>query len=108
MSHGSRTFDGVEYAPGSRFRVAAEGVTLSGLVPDGPSCWRGWKQALAVGDVVTCTGYGAGFGSDPGYGVHFTSERSLAEHAGFCALRPGAGNMFSYRPQPGLLEPLAG
>jgi hypothetical protein len=100
----TRTIGGVTYAPGARFRVVAEGVKLSGWVCSGPYSWSGWGQDLKPGDVITCTGFGADTGSDPGYGVQFTSEASIAAGAGGCDVRPMAGGMFDYRPAPGLLE----
>lgn len=102
------SFDGVHYAPGRRFRVIAEGAQLEGMVPEPDyrgSAWRGWQQSLEPGDVVTCTGFGAGWGGDPGYGVEFTSDQAEAERAGNCEIRPMAGGIFNYRPAPGVLEP---
>jgi hypothetical protein len=100
------TYDGVAYAPGRRFRVAREGLRLSGMVPSGPSAWSGWAQELHPGDIVTCTGYGPGWGSDPGYGVEFATEQSRSAHAGGCEIRPSVGGVFAYRPPPGALVPV--
>jgi len=99
------TFDGVLYAPGRRFRVVAEGVRLSGLVPVAGG-GRGWSGELPVGTVVTCLGYGPGWGSDPGSGVEFSSEAGLHAGAAGGALHPGTGTAFDRRPAPGLLEAL--
>jgi hypothetical protein len=102
----ARTYDGIEYAPGRQFRVVTGGLRLSGYVPDGPSAWRGWSQELRPGDdIVTCTGYGPGFGADPGYGVEFTTPESEQAHAGACTIWPSSGGIFGYRPMPGALEP---
>lgn len=97
------TWDGVTYAPGARFRVISEGVTLDGMVPE-PGGYRGWRQQLRPGDVVTCTGYGPGWGGDPGYGVEFTTAESEAARACHCEIRPMAGGLFNFRPAPGLLQ----
>jgi hypothetical protein len=105
MIRTARTYDGIEYAPGRQFRVIAEGLRLYGVIPDGPSAWRSWAQDLRPGDIVTCTGYGPGFGSDPGYGVEFTTSESEQAHAGACEIRPSVGGIFGYRPAPGALEP---
>jgi hypothetical protein len=67
--------------------------------------YRGWSQQLRPGDLLTCTGYGPGFGGDPGYGVEFTSAAAEAAGASHCEVRPSAGGVFDYRPAPGLLEP---
>lgn len=108
MLHSRRemTFDGVVYAPDAKFRVVREGAHLDGRVSIGMSAFQGWRQDLHVGDVVTCTGFGRGFGGDPGYGVEFTSERSQAEGAFACEITPSAGGTFDYRPAPGYLEPI--
>lgn len=102
------SFDGVRYAPGRRFRVIMRGAQLVGMAPEPGypgGAWRGWEQKLKPGDIVTCTGFGAGWGGDPGYGVEFTSDKAEAAHAGNCEIRPMAGGIFSYRPAPGVLEP---
>jgi hypothetical protein len=100
----ARTFDGVDYTPGRRFRPAREGLRLQGLIPDGRSAYRGWAQDLRLEDILTCTGFGPGFGGDPGFGVEFTTERSREERAFHCDLRPQWGTLWSYRPCPGDLE----
>lgn len=97
---------GVRYAPGAKFRVIAEGARLSGWKPYAPSAFQGWSQTLHVGDVIECTGYGAGFGSDPGYGVEWTSEQARADHASSVDFRPQIGGAWAYRPGPGFLEPV--
>lgn len=95
------TLDGVEYAPGRKFKVTRAGCELSGMKPDGPYSWRGYKRPLEVGEVITCAGFGAGFGGDPGYGVEFYEAG-----VGTCEFRPSTGSMWTYRPQPGCLEPI--
>jgi hypothetical protein len=102
----SRAFDGLVYAPGARFRVVAEGGRLSGWASSGRSSWSGWSQQLHVGDVIVCTGFGAGWGSDPGFGVEFTSEVSAAAGVGSCEFYPSDGGAWSYRPPVGFLEPV--
>lgn len=99
----ARTIDGVEYAPGARFEVLAP-CRLLGWGPVMNSASRGWSQELAAGDVIECTGFGAGWGSDPGFGVEWTTERSRADGAGYLELHPSVGGAFSYHPAPGLLR----
>lgn len=106
MNRRAVTYDGVTYAPGRQFRVTRRGVKLTGMTPDGPGAFRGWGQDLNPGDVVTCTGFGPGWGSDPGYGVGFTTPESLAAHAGHCEIHPMAGGMWGFRPHPLVLEPV--
>jgi len=98
------TRDGVTYAPGRRFRVTREGAWLGGMVPE-LGGYRGWRQQLQIGDLLTCTGYGPGFGGDPGYGIEFTSAEARAAGASHCEVRPMTGGLFDYRPAAGLLEP---
>ena len=97
-------FDGVEYAPGKRFRVIAEGCSLHGMVVMGPGWNQGWKQTLYVGDVIECTGFGQGWGSDPGYGVEWTSEESKAANAHSVDFYPEVGIPFLCHPRPGFIE----
>lgn len=100
------TYEGVEYAPGARFRVIANGCTLDGMKPwEGQSsAWEGWRQPLQIGDTLTCEGFGPGFGSDPGYGVEWSTEQSRSVTAVHCEFRPMTGGMWAYRPAPGYLE----
>lgn len=102
----TRTLDGVQYERGRKFRVVAEGVTMRGLVTAGRSAWSGWSAPLAVGDVVECLGFGPGWGSDPGYGVHWTSDTAREAGASHVEIHPGVGGIFDYRPKPGILEPM--
>jgi hypothetical protein len=97
------TRDDVTYAPGARFRVIRAGVTLDGIVPE-QGGYGDWQQHLQPGDVVTCTGYGPGWGADPGYGIEFTSAGSEAARAIHCKIRPMTGGLFDYRPAPGSLQ----
>jgi hypothetical protein len=99
------TLDGVTYAPGAAFRVTAR-ARLSGLKSEGRSSWGGWSQDLRPGDIVLCTGHGPGWGSDPGYGVEFSTPQSLADGASYCEITPSAGTIWNSRPHPGLLEPV--
>jgi len=104
MIRNAHTIEGVTYAPGARFRVVKEGARLSGWVPiRGGS--RGWRQDLHVGDVIECTGFGRGMGSDPGYGVEFVSEESKAAGAFHVDFFPAAGGIWSYHPAEGFIEP---
>jgi hypothetical protein len=50
--------------------------------------------------------HGEGMGSDPGFGVEFTTEQSLAARASHCDIYPFVGGLWAYRPPPGYLEPL--
>lgn len=93
----ARTFDGIEYAPGRKFRVIAEGATMSGWAPTRHAgAFDMTRRDLAVGEIVECRGFGPGWGSDPGYGIEFVGGE----------IRPAVGGIWSYRPQPGLLEPV--
>ncbi len=100
----TRTFGGVEYAPGSQFIVTGAGVRLSGYTAiRGGS--RGWGQELKPGDRVTCRGAGYGAGADPGYGIEFTTPEAEAAGAFHCEIWPSAGGPFAFRPAPGTLMP---
>jgi len=100
----ARTLDGVEYAPERKFRVVAEGVTMSGMTVEGPNQWGGFRADLPRGTEIVCRGFGPGWGSDPGYGVEWKPpEGRSAVH---CEVRPDHGGMWAYRPAPGLLEPV--
>ena len=101
------TYDGLSYASGRRFRVITEGAALNGHTP-APSGARGWQQKLQPGDILTCTGYGPGFGADPGYGVGFTSPAAEAAGAFCCDIWPMAGGSIDYHPPAGFLEPADG
>lgn len=102
----AQALDGVEYAPGKKFRVIRDGAYLTGMKPAGPSALTGWRQDLSVGDVIECTGFGAGWGSDPGFGVEWTSDRAKAEHASGIEFKPSGGHWcWSYHPADGYLEP---
>lgn len=100
------TYEGIEYAPGRKYRVRVTGAWLDGMITAGPSAWQGWRQDLQPGDILTCTGYGPGFGSDPGFGVEFTSEQSEIDEAFHCEVRPMAGGIWNYHPAPGVVEPV--
>ena len=107
-SRTARTFDGIDYASGSQFQVTKPGLSLNGCRPSGyPGASDGWSQKLQPGDIITCTGYGTGMGGDPGYGVEFESEASEAVNAFHCHIYPMYGDVFSYRPPPGALTPVA-
>lgn len=97
----ARTFDDVEYAPEGKFKVVGHGAWLTGLEPIGQMAWKGWRRDLVVGEVIVCTGFGAGWGSDPGYGIEFLDPGG-AMHV---EVHPQAGGMWAYRPAPGILEP---
>jgi hypothetical protein len=99
-----RVFDGLRYTPGARFRIVRNGAVLRGMTLVGRGRFRGWSQPLHVGDVLHCTGFGPGWGSDPGYGVEFTSERSVADGAVHCDVSPHVGGAWSYRPDPSFVE----
>jgi hypothetical protein len=89
-----------QYRAGMKFRVIKEGCELSGWKSGGPSWFSGWRQVLHIGDVIEVQSVGAGFGSDPGYGVHFKADAIYAE------FHPSTGGMWAYQPAPGYLEPL--
>lgn len=102
----ARAFDGIEYAPGRKFRVVQEGLKLSGLGPYSNGGHVGWKQELHVGDVIECTGFGPGWGSDPGFGVEWTSEAARTARAVHCDIYPSVGGIWAYRPPAGSVEPI--
>jgi hypothetical protein len=88
-----------QYAAGKRFRVVKEGASLVGMKPI-PGGHQGWSRDLVVGEVIESRGCGAGWGSDPGYGVHF-KEDGIA----FAEFKPnGSGNWFTYYPDESYLE----
>lgn len=99
----TRELDGTTYAPGARFRVIKAGARLHGWTPVRGGA-NGWSQELAVGDVITCTGFGPGMGSDPGHGVEFTSDAVTADGAFHVDFFPQVGGIWAYRPAPGYLE----
>ena len=101
------TYDGLSYASGRRFRVITEGAALNGHTP-APSGARGWQQKLQPGDILTCTGYGPGFGADPGYGVGFTSPAAEAAGAFCCDIWPMAGGSIDYHPPAASWSPPTG
>lgn len=102
----TRILDGTTYAPGGKFRVTKNGAKLSGWAPDDRAL-TGFRQDLEPGDIITCTGFGRGLGSDPGYGIEFTSDRAREAGAQHCEFSPGILSPYSYRPQPGWLEPVS-
>lgn len=101
----ARKIGDVMYAPGTKFKVVVEGLRLSGYVP---TQWHGasdgWSQQLQPGDILTCTGFGPGLGSDPGFGIEFTSEESERVRAYHCSVRPESGGPWGYHPRPGTVE----
>lgn len=101
----ARSYDGIDYVPGRKFRVVAEGVRLVGWTAIQGGA-RGWSEALPVGAVVTCKGYGASMGSDPGYGIEFTSDAAQEAGAFHIELHPSDGGMWNFHPRTGILEAL--
>lgn len=97
------SYDGVMFAPGGRFRVVRTGARLVGW-QSMHGGFRGWVQELEVGDEIVCTGYGPGMGSDPGYGVEFTSEKSMADRASKCEFWPTVGGTWAYHPDVSFIE----
>jgi hypothetical protein len=99
------TYDGIEYAPGRRFRVIRDGLKLTGMVHgENPGSFRGWSQQLNTGDIITCTGFGPGLGGDPGYGVEWTTPEAEAAGAVHVDMKPQFFVPFGYRPHPGSVE----
>lgn len=99
-------FDEVEYAPGRLFRVIRPGMKLDGMKAHPSGGCVGWSQDLTPGDVIECTGFGAGWGSDPGYGVEWTSGAARAAGAFHLDLIPLAGGLWNYHPQVGSVVPV--
>lgn len=98
-----------DWPKGRRYRVIkVDGgyPFLNGMEPYAGigSAYKGWQQKLAVGDVITSLGYGPGWGSDPGYGIHFTTEQVQAAHVSWAEFTPHAGGVFDYHPEDGWLE----
>jgi hypothetical protein len=94
-----------DWPRGKQFRVVQSGAWLSGMVPIGVgNAYQGWRQDLSIGDVITCLGFSPGWGSDPGYGIHFTTEQAEQARACFVEFRPMAGGLFDYHPMDGWLE----
>jgi hypothetical protein len=99
-----RTYDGLTYDAGKRFRVTKSGARLTGFILRRDGANQGWTQELSPGDEIECLGFGPGFGSDPGYGINWTSERAKAERAHSLTVSPSEGGIWSYRPVAGYLE----
>lgn len=96
---------------GQQFTVVRAGGYLDGWqpVPDVHyTAHRGWRYNLAVGDVITCLGFGPGWGSDPGYGVHWTCEAAREALASAVQFQPSEGHIFSFKPKDGYLHPKGG
>lgn len=101
-NRGAVTVDGVLYEPGAKFRVVREGARITGLTESRyPGVMKDSRRYLSVGDVIECAGYGAGWGSDPGFGVEFRDP-----DMGLVEFHPWIGGPFNYRPEPGYLEPV--
>jgi hypothetical protein len=96
-----QVLDGVTWAPDQEYRVVKEGAYLTGWKSSGTSSWGSWRRDLEVGEVIVCAGFGAGFGSDPGFGVEFRDPE-----VGLTEFHPWVGGAFNYRPEPGYLEPV--
>jgi hypothetical protein len=88
------------YPAGARFRVVHD-ANIDGMRPIGPNAHTGWRKRLIPGDVLTCDGYGPGFGSDPGYGVHWCACNG--EPCVMGEFYPSAGGPFAYQPKPGFV-----
>lgn len=98
-----------DWAKGRAFRVIKEGAYLDGLtlVPDVHyTAHQGWRHHLAVGDVITSLGVTPGWGSDPGYGVHWTCDAVVKDGVSHAEFKPSAGNIWSFHPVDGFLEPV--
>jgi hypothetical protein len=100
-----------DWPKGATFRVVKEGGQLSGftttvvsMTTRQPIAWRVWKLALQPGDEIVCEGPDYGFGSDPGYGVHFRCRKTDDAGATKCEFQPTEGSLFNYRPASGYLE----
>lgn len=89
------------YAAGKRFRVVREGATLNGMVQTG-TVIRAWSRPLVVGEVIVSRGPGYGWGSDPGFGVHWETDEPDVEHA--YVTPSGSPMFFIYYPADGFLE----
>jgi hypothetical protein len=92
----------MKYENGKRYRVVRDGASLSGMVAIGSGAWRGWSRKLAVGEILTCTGYRRGWGSDPITEVTFDDAQAKAARAGFVAFEPSRWGT----PVAGYIEPV--
>lgn len=99
-----RVFDGIPYVPGALYEVRSP-CRLSGWTPV-QGGHQGWGLRLEPGHLLTCRGYGPGWGSDPGFGIEWTCEEARAVHASACELSPSVGGAFAYRPAIGLVAVL--
>lgn len=94
-----------DFVEGRKFRVIAEGASLSGLVSIGNSAWTGWSMPLPVGEVIECEGMKMGWGSDNIPQAMFSHASTKAAHASFVQFVPEAGFWQAW-PADGYLEPV--
>lgn len=93
------------YERGRQYRVIKGGAQLSGVVPK-PGYRIGDSVPLSVGDVITCDGKYNGFGSDPGYYMHFHSDTTLNKGMADVHFVPCWNLIWDGTPLDGYLEPI--
>lgn len=92
-----------DYKRGTKVRVTKPGAHLSGMTPISGG-YSSWSKKLNEGDVLTVGHVGAGWGSDPGHGVHFSHLNGEKINANYVEFRPMQGGMWAYRPAEGWVE----
>jgi hypothetical protein len=99
---------GIDYAPGEKFTVIAEGASLIGWTPTQDAC-EAWTQQLHVGDLIECTGFGFGDGRGftPGFGVEWSSAVAHAARAFHVTVSPDQGGPWAHHPVGGFLRPVS-
>lgn len=92
-----------DYRVGARYRVLRPGARLSGMMPTGPYCQKGWRRDLEPGDVLTYKGRSMTFGDGvPAMKWAGPDGEWLAND---CTIWPYQGGMWGGMvPMDGLLE----
>lgn len=104
MTRIAQNLSGIEYTPGARFTVIAEGARLTGWAPIQDAS-ESWSQQLHVGDILECTGFGFGDGRGftPGFGIEWSSDAAHAARAFHVTFSPGQGGTWAHHPVDGFL-----
>jgi hypothetical protein len=91
-----------DFRAGQRWRVIKEGAYLWGWQPCGPGAQQGWRQTLAVGTILTCSG--SSMSSGDGVPIVKWADEHGKPLAGDCEFQPAIGSMWSSAPADGYLE----